>query len=187
MREPVFTETMRIGTVVRDLEAAMRTYVHDYGIGPWDIYEFNPGSAKDLREYGQPAERSWRLAATMVGQVQWELIQPLDDESVYARFPAEKGAGVHHIAVATPSFDETVGAGRTGAGVGGQRRVQRHQGRVPCHGSRARRDHRDLQRHAQRRPEAGRDVPVTRTNARSEERGHVLRCRTPQWMSQRKS
>jgi hypothetical protein len=22
--------------------AAMRTYVHDYGIGPWDIYEFNP-------------------------------------------------------------------------------------------------------------------------------------------------
>jgi hypothetical protein len=29
---------------VRDLEAAMRTYVHDYGIGPWGIYEFNPGT-----------------------------------------------------------------------------------------------------------------------------------------------
>jgi hypothetical protein len=42
--------------------------------------------------------------------VQWELIQPLDDESLYARFLAEKGEGVHHIAVATPRFDDTVAA-----------------------------------------------------------------------------
>jgi hypothetical protein len=35
---------------------------------------------------------------------------PLDDKSVYARFVAEKGEGVHHIALATPSFDETVAA-----------------------------------------------------------------------------
>jgi methylmalonyl-CoA/ethylmalonyl-CoA epimerase len=109
-REPSFTETVQIGIVVRDLEAAMRTYVHDYGIGPWEIYEFDPKNVKDLREYGKPARRSWRLAATMVGKVQWELIQLLDDESVYARFLAEKGEDVHHIAVATPSFDETVAA-----------------------------------------------------------------------------
>src|SRR5438876_12443672 len=88
----------------------MRKYVHDYASGPWDIYEFSPGNAKGVREHGQPVDRSWRLAATMVGQVQWELIQPLDDESVYARFLAEKGEGVHHIAVATPSFDEAVAA-----------------------------------------------------------------------------
>lgn len=74
----------------------MRKYVDDYGIGPWKIYEFNPGNAKDLREYGQPVKRSWRLAVAMVGQLQWELIEPLDDESAYARFLAEKGGGVHH-------------------------------------------------------------------------------------------
>jgi hypothetical protein len=34
----------------------------------------------------KPVERSWRLATTMVGEVQWELIEPLDNESVYARF-----------------------------------------------------------------------------------------------------
>ena len=39
----------------------------------------------------------------------WELIQPLDDESVYA-FPRRERRGVHHIAVAIPSFDETVAA-----------------------------------------------------------------------------
>jgi len=44
----------------------------------------------------------------MVGGVMWELIQPLDDEGIFARFLAEKGEGVHHIAVATPNFDDAV-------------------------------------------------------------------------------
>jgi hypothetical protein len=34
MRTPVFTETMQIGIVVRDFDAAIRRYVNDYGIGP---------------------------------------------------------------------------------------------------------------------------------------------------------
>ncbi len=34
MREPVFNETLQLGIVVRDLEATMRSYVDDYGIGP---------------------------------------------------------------------------------------------------------------------------------------------------------
>lgn len=110
MREPVFTETVQIGIVVRDLEGTMQRYVDDYGIGPWEIHEFGPGSAKDLHEHGKPVERSWRLAATMIGEVQWELIQPLDEESDYARFLAEKGEGVHHIALTTPSFDDAVAA-----------------------------------------------------------------------------
>jgi methylmalonyl-CoA/ethylmalonyl-CoA epimerase len=67
-----------------------------------------PAKRRIFREYGQPVERSWRLAVATVGQVQWELIEPLDEESVYARFLAEKGEGVHHVAVATPDFDETV-------------------------------------------------------------------------------
>jgi Glyoxalase/Bleomycin resistance protein/Dioxygenase superfamily len=108
MREPVFNETLQLGIVVRDLEATMRRYVDDYGIGPWEVYEFDAGTAEDFREYGQPVERSWRLAVATVGQVQWELIEPLDEESVYARFLAAKGERVHHVAVATPNFDETV-------------------------------------------------------------------------------
>ncbi len=108
MLKPAFTQTTQIGIVVRDLEATMRKYVDEYGIGPWQIFEFNPGNAQDLREYGKPVKRSWRLAVAMVGQLQWELIEPLDKESVYARFLAEKGGGVHHIAVAAQDFDKMV-------------------------------------------------------------------------------
>ncbi len=105
-----FTETMQIGIVVRDLDAAMRRYVDDYGIGPWEVYQFKPGDVKDWREHGQPVEPSTRIATAMVGRVQWELIQPLDDKGIFAQFLAAKGEGVHHIAVAAANFDETLAA-----------------------------------------------------------------------------
>jgi methylmalonyl-CoA/ethylmalonyl-CoA epimerase len=44
----------------------------------------------------------------MVGNVMWERIQPLDDLSGFARFLAEKGEGVHHIAVTTPNYDDVI-------------------------------------------------------------------------------
>lgn len=108
MPEPVFTETMQIALVVRDLDATMRTYVHEYGIGPWEIYEFNPGTVTDMVKDGRPAEYSFRLAVTMVGSVQWELIQPLDDRSMYAEFLASKGEGLHHVAVRVPNYHEAL-------------------------------------------------------------------------------
>ena len=117
MTAPVFTETIQIAVVVRDLDAAMRTYVHDYGIGPWEIYGFDPGNVADLREDGERVERAWRLAIAYVGGVQWELIEPLDEESVYARFLAETGGGLHHVGVAVPDFDGTL-AEQAGRGNG---------------------------------------------------------------------
>jgi methylmalonyl-CoA/ethylmalonyl-CoA epimerase len=110
MQQPVFTETMQIGIVVRDLDAAVRRYVDDYGIGPWEVYQFKPGDVKDWREHGRPVEPSTRFATAMVGGVQWELIEPLDDKSIFAQFLAEKGEGVHHIAVAAANYDETLAA-----------------------------------------------------------------------------
>ena len=108
MREPVFDETMQLGIVVRDLEATVRRYQDDYGIGPWEFARIDLGDASDYREHGEPAERSNRIAMATVGGVMWEHIEPLDEDGIYARFLAEKGEGVHHVAVATPDFGETV-------------------------------------------------------------------------------
>src|SRR5918998_5355938 len=108
MREPVFNETMQLGMVVRDLEATVRRYEDDYGIGPWRFDRIDLGAANDYREYGRPVERSNPVAIAMVGRGMWGLIEPLDEDGVWARFLAEKGEGVHHVAVATPDFGETV-------------------------------------------------------------------------------
>ena len=109
MREqPVFDATVQLGIIVRDLEATVRRYEDDYGIGPWEFHQIELGEANDCREYGEPVERSNRIAVAMVGGVMWELIEPLDEDGVWARFLAEKGEGVHHVAVATPDFGETI-------------------------------------------------------------------------------
>ena len=106
MREPLFTETLQIAIVVRDLEATMRTYVEEYGIGPWEVYGFHPDDIAPLGEGEPPTNGAWRLAVTMVGSVQWELVEPLDDRSIYAEFLATKGEGLHHVAVGGTPYAE---------------------------------------------------------------------------------
>ena len=107
-RQPVFTDTMQIGMVVRDLDATLERFIDDYGIGPWTIFEVTPEIAPNLRHDGGPVRGSCRSAAAMVGNVMWELTEPLDDLTLFARFLAEKGEGIHHIAVATPNFENVI-------------------------------------------------------------------------------
>jgi hypothetical protein len=95
MRESVFNETVQLGIVVRDLEATARRYENDYGIGPWQFAQIDACEANNYREYGQPVERSNRIAVATVGRVMWELIEPPGEEGIYARFLAEKGEGIH--------------------------------------------------------------------------------------------
>jgi len=110
MNQPAFSETMQIGIVVRDLDATMRRYTDDYRIGPWQVHQLKREDIKEWFEHGQPVEPSTRIATAMVGHVQWGLIQPLDDQSIFARFLAQRGEGVHHIAVAAANYDETLEA-----------------------------------------------------------------------------
>ena len=112
VREPVFTETLQISIVVGDLERTMRTYVEEYGIGPWEIYEFNPDTVAQMVKHEAPAEYAMRIAVTMVGSVQWELVQPLDEASIYAEFLATKGEGLHHVAVGGSPYRDELAAMR---------------------------------------------------------------------------
>jgi Glyoxalase/Bleomycin resistance protein/Dioxygenase superfamily len=104
VREPVFADTVQVALVVRDLRASMETYVERYGIGPWEIYEFNPETVEDMKANGEPVAASWRLALARVGGVMWELIEPLDGHSIYAEFLAAHGEGVHHVGMAAASY-----------------------------------------------------------------------------------
>jgi hypothetical protein len=108
--EPVFTDVLQVAMVVRDLDAAMRTYWDGYGIGPWQIYEFNPDTVKDMSRDGRPAGFAIRLALTRLGGVMLELIEPLDDRSIYAEFLETRGEGVHHLGLAAPGYTAALGA-----------------------------------------------------------------------------
>ncbi|MFI6309843.1 VOC family protein [Nocardia fusca] len=105
---PVFKDTLQIGIVVRDLDRTMRTYIDDYGIGPWTVYDFNDETVDEMMVDGEPRGYSMRLAVAMVGKLQWELIEPTSGDTIYSRFLAEHGEGVQHIALDVENYQDTV-------------------------------------------------------------------------------
>jgi hypothetical protein len=109
MPEPVFTDTLQVAVVVRDLDATMRTFVQDYGLGPFEVYEMPAGAIDDFTCDGEPAAFGLRIALGMVGSVEWELIQPTDDFGPYAEFLAKHGEGLHHVGMAVRDFDDALG------------------------------------------------------------------------------
>ena len=109
-KPPSFTKTMQLGIVVPNLEAAVRAYEEQYGIGPWEFMEIGPENAENVLVDGKPAEWRSRIAMTMIGDVMWELIEPQDENDMFGKFLAQRGGvgGVHHVAVQTPDFRQTL-------------------------------------------------------------------------------
>ncbi len=108
VNKPLFTDVLQVAVVVEDLDEAVRTYADKYGIGPWMFYEFNPETVQNMILDDKRQDYAMRLATCNIGSVQWELIQPLDDKSLYAKFLKEHGPGLHHVALGTEDYNETL-------------------------------------------------------------------------------
>jgi methylmalonyl-CoA/ethylmalonyl-CoA epimerase len=99
-RRPVWTGLLQVAVVVRDMDEAVRRYADGYGIGPWKLYTFR-GTHRDMVIRDRPASYGMRVALCDLGSVNWELIQPLDQHSIYAEFLRDHGEGVQHVALST--------------------------------------------------------------------------------------
>lgn len=107
---PAFTQTMQLGIVVPDVEAAVRNYESRYGIGGWQIMEMDGSDCENVKLYGQSVDWRAKIAVTMVGNVMWELIEPVSEDDLFGKFLAARGGvgGVHHVAVKTPDYKKVV-------------------------------------------------------------------------------
>jgi methylmalonyl-CoA/ethylmalonyl-CoA epimerase len=103
---PIFADTLQVAVIVRDLDAAVRRYNDEYGVGPWMIFEFNPDTIDDMAIDERPVDYAMRLAVANLGRLQFELIEPLDDKTIYAKHLAEHGEGLHHVALAVDDYAE---------------------------------------------------------------------------------
>ena len=91
-------EIVQICIVVRDIDRSMEKYWNTLGIGPWDVYTFSPETVKEFTLHGNLVKDfEYRLALAMLGDMQWELIQPVKNVPIYEDFLREKGEGIHHI------------------------------------------------------------------------------------------
>lgn len=115
-KPPVFTQVLQVAVVVRSLDEAVRRYADHWGIGPWKIYN-NPPQHKythgNMVIRDRPAAYSHRIALCDIGTVNWELVEPLDDKSIYAEFLRQHGEGVQHVAFATPDVPAAIAFGKT--------------------------------------------------------------------------
>ena len=104
--ESLIRQILQIGIVTKDVKAMAKRYEELYGVTGWTIIDGEKGFDPDqkavgLTVRGERVDFEISLASAWVGDVEIELIQPLDDKSDYARFLKEHGEGVHHISIGT--------------------------------------------------------------------------------------
>ena len=96
-KTPGVRKIVQIAHVVKDIENSMKKYHEILDIGPWSVYTFAPPALRECTFMGKPSDATWALAIAWVGDIQFELMQPLSGESVYTHFLDKKGEGIHHI------------------------------------------------------------------------------------------
>jgi methylmalonyl-CoA/ethylmalonyl-CoA epimerase len=94
--------------VVRDLDEAVRRWVGELGIGPWTGYRLEAPRLKEMRYHGEEAEFSLRHALAWQGEMQFELVQPLDGPSIFADHLEAHGEGLHHVGKYVPDHPAAV-------------------------------------------------------------------------------
>ena len=96
-----------VGMAVADLESSMAAYHELLGWGPWNVYRHEPPRLHQTELHGKPTEYTMLGAETHVGDMGFELLQPLDGPSIYREWLDERGEGLHHVAVMLHDFNES--------------------------------------------------------------------------------
>jgi methylmalonyl-CoA/ethylmalonyl-CoA epimerase len=97
----------QIAIVVRDMDKSLKAYTEDLGWGPWSVFDYKPPLLHDTMVRGKPVEYRMIGAETHVGDLGFELIQPVSGPSIYQEYLDTFGEGVQHIACMKHSDDES--------------------------------------------------------------------------------
>lgn len=100
------TNLSHIGVAVKDAEATVNVLSKTWNIGTPEAFDYWPQADELIA--GEPF--GVKLVFVKFGPHTYELLQPLDDKSIWSRFIAEKGEGIHHVAYGVSNYDELVEA-----------------------------------------------------------------------------
>ena len=96
--------------VVADLDRAVERWSVELAIGPWTTYRLEPPRLQEMRYHGQDVQFSLRHALAWQGELQFELVQPLEGPSIFADHLASHGEGLHHLGAYVPDHAAAVAA-----------------------------------------------------------------------------
>ena len=110
MSETRINGIVQIGILVRNVDEAVRQYAKLLGVGDWNInyVDTDHGKGRNFRVDGKEVAVKAKIAWTMIGDIELELIEPQDDSSIYAEYLRSNGPGVHHLMFGTSNYQHTV-------------------------------------------------------------------------------
>jgi hypothetical protein len=97
----------QVAVVCHDLEKTMESYSSLLGWGPWNVYRHEPPRLHHTEVAGKPVDYTMLGAETHVGDLGFELLQPLTGPSIYKDWLDQHGEGLHHVAVMLHDFEES--------------------------------------------------------------------------------
>jgi methylmalonyl-CoA/ethylmalonyl-CoA epimerase len=105
---PVFQGIKKVGVVVKDVNETVKTYADEFSIGPWRIWELDNNTASEMMIDNKGVDYSVRIARTMIGSTIWELIEPLDDKTIFSEFLRKQGEGLHHLGYEVKNIEKAI-------------------------------------------------------------------------------
>jgi catechol 2,3-dioxygenase-like lactoylglutathione lyase family enzyme len=118
----------QVAVVCEDLEKTMEAYTRLLGWGPWNVYRHEPPRLHDTRVGGKPVDYTMLGAETHVGDLGFEILQPLEGPSIYRSWLDEHGEGLHHLAVMVHDFSESTELRKRFAAAGAEVMMEGHLG-----------------------------------------------------------
>ena len=99
---------VQIGIVVADLDHTTKLLTSLFGIGPFRFVEWP--DRPESKYYYRGAEECIRIkqAFVQLGEVEVEIIQPLEGHNDYQDFLDETGGGIHHLLFEVPDIDPVI-------------------------------------------------------------------------------
>lgn len=102
----LFKNLIQVGMVVSNLQTSMEKYVFKYGLGPMYVLEFNSNNVEDMMIYGKKKNYSMNLGVCTIGDVRFELIEPIS-KSIYSDYLNEYSDGIiHHLKLEVSDYFE---------------------------------------------------------------------------------
>ena len=93
-----------IGVVVKNVERVARCYSATFGVGPFEIYDFEPLKTWVYGEEAEPFKLKIGLAD--MGAVKLELLQVVSGNPLHRKFLETHGEGLQHIGFYAENYDE---------------------------------------------------------------------------------
>lgn len=98
----------QVAFVVKDLDAAVKYWADILGIRPWNIWTMTGEKIHDTKWGGKQTEFGIRHALAWVGEQQFELVQPLHGQEMFADQLSEMGDGFSHIGAIVPDHEAAI-------------------------------------------------------------------------------